>query len=83
MFPDRGASYSQPIYLVVTDTHNRLKRFSGNFRTAFAWCFAGEGRAVVYKYMFPHGITSVGFEMRRIFDGHYLGGLSSRHPWLV
>src|SRR6188472_1189424 len=31
MFPDRGASYSQPIYLVVTDSRNRLKRFSGGW----------------------------------------------------
>ena len=72
MFPDRGASYSQPIYLVVTDTRNRLKRFSGDFGMVFAWCFAGEGQAVVYKSMFPHGITSIGFEMRRISDGRLL-----------
>ncbi len=72
MFPDRGASYSQPIYLVITDSRNRLKRFSGKWGMVFGWCFARQGQAVVYKYEFPHGITSVAFDMRRISDGQLL-----------
>jgi uncharacterized protein GlcG (DUF336 family) len=72
MFPDRGASYSLPLYLVVTDTRSRVKRFSGGFGMVFSWCFAGGGQAVVYKSMFPHGVTPVGFEMRRISDGRLL-----------
>lgn len=72
MFPDRGASYSQPIYLVVTDTRNGFQRFSGGFGMVFAWCFAGKGKAVVYRYMFSRGITPVGFQMRRLSDGKLL-----------
>lgn len=71
MFPNRGASYSQPIYLVVSDSRNRLNRFSGKWGMVFGWCFATQG-AVVYKYEFPHGITSVAFDMRRISDGRLL-----------
>jgi hypothetical protein len=68
----RFASYSLPVYLVVIDTQNRLKRFRGKWGFVFGWCFADHGRAVIYKYEYAHGITSVAFDMRRISDGKLL-----------
>lgn len=68
LFPDRGASYSQPLYLVVLDRSNRVHRFEGKFGMVFEWCFTEDGRSVVYKYSFPHGRTPIVFDMRRIDD---------------
>lgn len=72
LFPNQGASYSQPLYLVVLDASMRTHRYSGNFGMVFGWCFAKDSDAVVYRYSFPHGITPIGFEMRRIGDGELL-----------
>jgi hypothetical protein len=68
LFPDRGASYSQPLYLVILDRSNRVHRFEGKFGMVFGWCFTEDGRSVVYKYSFPHGTTPIAFDMRRIED---------------
>jgi hypothetical protein len=72
LFPNRGASYSQPIYLVVLDASKRTRLFSGDFGMVFGWCFAKNSNAVIYKYQFPHGRTPIGFDMRRIEDGKLL-----------
>ena len=68
LFPDRGASYPQPLYLVILDRFNRVHRFEGNFGMVFGWCFTEDGRSVVYEYSFPHGMTPITFDMRRIDD---------------
>ncbi|NMG30068.1 hypothetical protein [Aromatoleum evansii] len=72
LFPNRGASYSQPIELVVMDTSKHTRRFSGNFGMVFGWCFAENSDAVIYRYQFPHGATPIGFDMRRLKDGKLL-----------
>lgn len=72
LFPNQGASYSQPLYLVVMDTSNRIQRFRGDFGMVFSWCFSPRGTEVVYQSSFPHGATPVEFEMRRISDGRLL-----------
>jgi len=38
----------------------------------FGWCFAKNASAVVYRYQFPHGVTPIGFDMRRLKDGRLL-----------
>ena len=68
LFSDRGASYAQPLYLVIMDRSNRVHRFEGEFGMVFGWCFTEDGRSVVYKYSFPHGRTPIAFDMRRIVD---------------
>jgi hypothetical protein len=72
LFPNQGASYSQPLYLVVLDAAKRMHRFSGDFGMVFGWCFAKETDAVIYRFQFPHGMTPIGFEMRRAKDGKLL-----------
>lgn len=72
LYPDLGASYSQPLHVVVFDASKRIYRFSGDFGMVFGWCFTKDSDAVVYRFTFPHGATSVGFEMRRIKDGKLL-----------
>lgn len=72
LFPNQGASYSQPLYLVVMDTSNRLQRFKSDFGMVFDWCFSPRGTEVVFRSEFPHGATPVEFEMHRISDGKLL-----------
>jgi hypothetical protein len=72
LFPNQGASYSQPLYLVVMDGANRLQRFRSDFGMVFDWCFSPRGTEVVFQSAFPHGATPVEFEMRRISDGKLL-----------
>jgi hypothetical protein len=72
LFPDQGATYSLPLYVVVMDTSNRLQRFRGDFGMVFSWCFSPRGTEVVFRSTFPHGATPVAFEMRRISDGRLL-----------
>lgn len=72
LFPDRGASYSQPIELVVLDTSKRSRHYAGNFGMVSGWCFTRNSNAVIYTYRFPHGVTSIGFDMRRLKDGKLL-----------
>lgn len=72
LFPDQGASYSQPLYLVVMDTSNRLRRFRSDFGMVFSWCFSTKGTEVVFQSSFPHGATPVEFQLRRISDGRLL-----------
>jgi hypothetical protein len=72
LYPNQGASYSQPLDLAVVDASMRIHRFSGNFGMVFGWCFAEKSDAVVYRFSFPHGMTPVHFEMRRIDDGKLL-----------
>jgi hypothetical protein len=72
LFPNRGASYSQPIGLAVMDTSKRIRRFSGDFGMVFGWCFTKDSNAVIYRYQFPHGQTPTGFDMRRLKDGKLL-----------
>jgi len=71
-FPGLGASYSQPMYLVVIDRSRRLHRYAGNFGQVFRWCF-GPGQSVVYAFSFAHGASPTVFERRRIDDGQSLG----------
>jgi hypothetical protein len=93
LFSDKGASYSQPLYVVVLDTSNRLQRFRSDFGMVFSWCFSPKGTEVVFKSMFPHGPTPVEFKMYRLSDGKQLrrltlpeddstydGELKSHHP---
>ena len=72
LFPNQGASYSQPLYLVVLDSSKRTRRFTGDFGMMFGWCFVRGSDAVVYRYQFPHGMTPIGFDMRRLKDGKLL-----------
>jgi len=72
LFPNHGASYSQPPYLMVMDTSNHLQRFRSDFGMVFKWCFTTGGKEVVFQSSFPHGPTPVEFEMRRISDGRQL-----------
>ena len=72
LFPDRGASYSQPLYLVVLSTERKRRDFKPPFGMVFGWCFSKDSTAVVYRHEFPHGITPIGFEMRRLKDGRLL-----------
>lgn len=72
LFPDRGASYSQPLYLVVLSTERKRREFKPPFGMVFGWCFSKDSSAVVYRHEFPHGITPTGFEMRRLTDGRLL-----------
>ena len=72
LYPDQGASYSQALHVVVLDAARHIRRFSGDFGMVFGWCFTDDGDAVVYRFTFPHGVTPVGFEMRRIEDGKVL-----------
>ncbi|WP_292432637.1 hypothetical protein [Methylobacter sp.] len=72
LFPNQGASYSQPLYLVVLDSSKRARRFAGDFGMVFGWCFVKGSDTVVYRYQFPHGVTPIGFDMRRLKDGKLL-----------
>lgn len=72
LYPNRGASYSQPLELVVMDGARHLHRFSGDWGMVYGWCFAPAGNAVVYRYSFSHGDLTPGFDMRRIEDGRLL-----------
>lgn len=72
LYPNLGASYSQPLELVILDDAWRLHRFAGSFGMVYAWCFNAHGDAVVFKYQFPHGATPIAFDMRRISDGRLL-----------
>jgi len=72
LYPGHGASYSQPLHLAVIDTSKHIHRFAGDFGMVFGWCFAEKNNAVIYRFAFPHGITPIGFEMRRIKDGKLL-----------
>lgn len=72
LYPNRGASYSQPLELVIFDAKKRDHHFAGTFGMVVDWCFAGDSRAVVYKYSLPHGRTATGFDLRRLSDGRLL-----------
>jgi len=72
LFPNEGASYSEPLYLVVLDAAKQARHFAGDFGMVYGWCFTKDSNAVVYKYQFPHGMTPIGFEMRRLKDGGLL-----------
>ncbi|OHX34552.1 hypothetical protein BJL95_18620 [Methylomonas sp. LWB] len=69
MYRNQGTSYPQPILLAVLGPESRLRRFTGDFGMIYGWCFTGDSRSVVYKYQFPHGVSPIGFEMRRLADG--------------
>lgn len=69
LHPNTGASYSMPLRVDVLDSSSRVHRLGqGDFGMVFGWCFGEDGKTVVYTYSFPHGITSQGFDMRRIAD---------------
>jgi hypothetical protein len=72
LFPNRGASYSQPLDLVILDVSNQIRHYGGNFGMVFGWCFSESSSAVIYRYQFPHGATPTGFDMRRLKDGKLL-----------
>lgn len=72
LYPGFGASYSQPLNVVVLDDANRVRRFAGDFGMVYGWCFADGGAAVVLTYRFPHGISPVGYDKRRLRDGRLL-----------
>ena len=69
LYPDQGASYSLPLYLVVSEVSGKVHHFAGDFGMVDGWCFTPRGDAVVYQYKFPHGATLIGFELRRLSDG--------------
>jgi hypothetical protein len=66
------ASYAEPTVLVVEDVHHRTREFSGSFGMVFGWCFTTRPDAVTFAYSYPHGITPMDFDMRRIRDGKLL-----------
>jgi len=68
LYPGQGASYSQPLDLIVIDSSGRTGHFWGDFGMVFQWCFAERANVVVYRFEFPHGSTPVGFEMRNLSD---------------
>ena len=72
-YPGRGASYSQPLYVIVMDRARRTHQFSGSVGMVNRWCFWPRRNAVVYASSFPHGPTPTWFEMRRIDDERLLG----------
>ena len=72
LYPNRGASYSLPLGVVVIDGENRDHQFGGKFGMVFGWCFDATGDAVALMYQFPHGTTPTGFDLRRIRDGKLL-----------
>jgi len=72
LFPNGGASYSQPLYLAVLDSSKKMERFAGDFGMVYGWCFTKDSTAVVYRYQFPHGATPIGFDMRSLRDGRIL-----------
>lgn len=72
LYPDRGASYSQGLDLVLLDQSNRFHHFQGDFGMLYGWCFADADTAVVFMYSFPHGSTPIGYDKRRIRDGRLL-----------
>lgn len=72
LYPNRGASYSQPLHLIVLGLDGRVQRFSGSFGMVYGWCFGDAGRSVVYTYSLPHGASPIGFEQRRVADGGLL-----------
>ena len=72
LYPNRGASYSQPLSLVLLDQSNRVRRLQGEFGMVYGWCFAEAGTAVALMYSFPHGVTPIGYDKRRIRDGKLL-----------
>ena len=69
LYPNQGASYSQPLHVAVLGPSGEVRRFSGSFGMVYGWCFTPHSDAVVYQYQFPHGATPIGFEMRRLKDG--------------
>jgi hypothetical protein len=69
LYPDQGASYSQPLHLAVLGPSGKVRRFEGDFGMVYGWCFTPKSDAVVYQYQFPHGATPIGFEIRRLSDG--------------
>lgn len=72
LFPSSGASYAQPLSLVILDATKHTRQFRGDFGMVFRWCYVSDGTAVVYRYQFPHGVTPIGFDMRRLKDGKLL-----------
>lgn len=72
LYPGYGASYSQPLGLVLLDQSNRLRRIHGEFGMVYGWCFVEAGTAVSLMYSFSHGITPIGYDKRRISDGKLL-----------
>lgn len=72
LYPGRSGSYSQPLSLVVLDRSNRIQRFQGAFGMVYEWCFTDAGASVTFMYSFPHGVTPVGFDKRRLRDGKLL-----------
>ena len=72
-YPDRGATYSQPLYLMVMDRNRRVHRFFGGLGFVHRWCFWPRRNAVVYAYGFSHGQRSTWYELRRIDDERVLG----------
>jgi hypothetical protein len=67
-----GDSYPQPLGLDVLDTSNRIQHFRGDFGMVSGWCFGKQDSTVTYTYSFPHGVTPIGFDMRRLNDGKLL-----------
>ena len=72
LFPNMGASYSQPLRLSVLDSSKRRLDFGGDFGMIYGWCFTKDSQAVVYRHQLPHGITPIAFQMRSLRDGKIL-----------
>jgi hypothetical protein len=70
------ASDDLPVGVDVLDRSGRIQHFRGDFGGVFGWCFGEQGNTVIYTYSFPHGITPVAFDMRRLSDGKLLQRVS-------
>lgn len=72
LYSGQGTSYALPLELVVEDDRDHIYHFAGSFGMVFGWCFATGPNSVTFMYSFPHGLTPVAFETRRIRDGKIL-----------
>lgn len=72
MYPNCCTSYPIALSLAVLQIGKPVRRFSGDGRAIFAWCFLGNGAEVVFYQSALHGNTLRHFEHHRVADGKLL-----------